>query len=316
MACDPAQLVPQGSNVTPEHQGCAITGAGINAQSVPGADYIGTSYEYTRSHLWRNFAVVIALTVLYILVTLVATETFSFASAGGGALVFKKSKRAKQTVKQSEKVQDDVESGGSRTSSQETEVEGGNAGNADESALEEISGGESVFTWEDVCYTVPYQGGERQLLNHVNGYAKPGLMVALMGASGAGKTTLLNTLSQRQNTGVVSGDMLVDGRALGVEFKRGTGFCEQMDLHDVSIALASTITPSSICVTRIYSTCAETVGHVAPQVEPRARRSVFVKILLTPYSKPQQSARLSNSLQSSVKIAAYPSPRRSPMSTR
>jgi ATP-binding cassette subfamily G (WHITE) protein 2 (SNQ2) len=53
-----------------------------------------------------------------------------------------------------------------------------------------------------------------------------------MGASGAGKTTLLNTLSQRQSMGVVTGDMLVDGRPLKAEFQRGTGFCEQMDLHD------------------------------------------------------------------------------------
>ena len=57
-------------------------------------------------------------------------------------------------------------------------------------------------------------------------------MVALMGASGAGKTTLLNTLAQRQAIGVVHGDMLVDGRPPGAEFQRGTGFCEQMDLHD------------------------------------------------------------------------------------
>jgi ATP-binding cassette subfamily G (WHITE) protein 2 (SNQ2) len=66
-----------------------------------------------------------------------------------------------------------------------------------------------------VEYTVPYQGGERKILNKVNGYAKPGVMVALVGASGAGKTTLLNTLSQRQSTGVVSGEMLVDGKDLG-----------------------------------------------------------------------------------------------------
>jgi len=43
-----------------------------------------------------------------------------------------------------------------------------------------------------------------------------------MGASGAGKTTLLNTLSQRQKVGVVSGDMLVDGRPLDTEFQRGS----------------------------------------------------------------------------------------------
>ena len=75
-------------------------------------------------------------------------------------------------------------------------------------------------------------GGERRLLNKVNGYAKPGIMVALMGASGAGKTTLLNTLSQRQKTGVVTGDMLVDGRPLGPDFQRNTGFCLQGDIHD------------------------------------------------------------------------------------
>jgi ATP-binding cassette subfamily G (WHITE) protein 2 (SNQ2) len=73
----------------------------------------------------------------------------------------------------------------------------------EEEALESISSSESVFTWKDVQYTVPYQGGERKILNGVNGYAKPGVMVALVGASGAGKTTLLNTLSQRQSTGVV-----------------------------------------------------------------------------------------------------------------
>ncbi len=89
-----------------------------------------------------------------------------------------------------------------------------------------------MFTWKDVEYTVPYRGGERKLLNKVSGYAKPGVMVALVGASGAGKTTLLNTLAQRQSTGVVSGDMLVDGKALGADFQRRTGFCEQMDLHD------------------------------------------------------------------------------------
>lgn len=53
-----------------------------------------------------------------------------------------------------------------------------------------------------------------------------------MGASGAGKTTLLNTLAQRINFGVVSGDFLVDGRPLPKSFQRATGFAEQMDVHE------------------------------------------------------------------------------------
>jgi ATP-binding cassette subfamily G (WHITE) protein 2 (SNQ2) len=94
-------------------------------------------------------------------------------------------------------------------------------GTNEEDALQEILGSKSVFTWEDVEYTVPYLGSERKLLNKVCGYARPGLMVALVGASGAGKSTLLNTLSQRQKVGVVGGEMLVDGRPLGTEFQRG-----------------------------------------------------------------------------------------------
>ena len=52
-----------------------------------------------------------------------------------------------------------------------------------------------------------------------------------MGASGAGKTTCLDVLAQRKNIGVVSGDLLVDGRPLGGDFARGTAYAEQMDVH-------------------------------------------------------------------------------------
>ena len=164
---------------------------------------------------------------------MIVTELFDFSAGGGGALEFKRSRAAKKKLK-SVAVPSDVEAGkkqepgggGSSASSDTLNVA------SDEEALEDISGSESIFTWENLEYTVPYRGGSRKLLNKVDGFAKPGILVALVGASGAGKTTLLNTLSQRQTMGVVSGDMFVDGRPLGTEFQRGTGFCEQMDLHD------------------------------------------------------------------------------------
>jgi len=46
------------------------------------------------------------------------------------------------------------------------------------------------------------------------------------------RTTLLNTLSQRHQVGVITGEIQMDGRPLGIEFQRGTGYCEQMDVHD------------------------------------------------------------------------------------
>jgi ATP-binding cassette subfamily G (WHITE) protein 2 (SNQ2) len=240
MECSPDQLVPQGPGVDPAYQGCALPGSPPNSNSVPGADYLQTSFNYSRSNLWRNFGVVIAFSILYLVVTVVGTETLSFVKGGGGALVFKKNKRAKKAVKEETADEEKVVAGESSGNSSETATAN------EEEALESISSSESVFTWKDVEYTVPYQGGERKILNKVNGYAKPGVMVALVGASGAGKTTLLNTLSQRQSTGVVGGEMLVDGKDLGKGFQRGTGFCEQMDLHDGTATIREALEFSAI----------------------------------------------------------------------
>lgn len=44
----------------------------------------------------------------------------------------------------------------------------------------------SIFTWQNVNYTIPYKGGQKRLLQDVQGYVKPGRLTALMGASGAG----------------------------------------------------------------------------------------------------------------------------------
>ncbi|KAI1749954.1 ABC-2 type transporter-domain-containing protein [Xylaria castorea] len=230
MQCAPEQLVPQGPNAQAGFQGCAVAGAAINSAQITGDDYLQTQFNYSRSNLWRNFGVVIAFTVLYILVTVVATELFSFTSSGGGALIFNKSRKAKEQAKKAAAPTDEEKNVDSGTSV--SSATSGNTNAEEEEALEQLSSSDSIFTWRDVEYTVPYLGGERKLLNKVNGYAKPGLLVALVGASGAGKTTLLNTLAQRQRTGVIGGEMFVDGRPLGPDFQRNTGFCLQGDLHD------------------------------------------------------------------------------------
>jgi ABC-type multidrug transport system ATPase subunit len=41
------------------------------------------------------------------------------------------------------------------------------------------------------------ESGKKKILNNINGYAKPGELVAIMGASGSGKTSLLNFLAAR-----------------------------------------------------------------------------------------------------------------------
>lgn len=49
-----------------------------------------------------------------------------------------------------------------------------------------------------------------------------------MGASGAGKTTLLDVLADRKSIGVVSGDILMNGKKIDKDFQRGCGYAEQL----------------------------------------------------------------------------------------
>jgi ABC-type multidrug transport system ATPase subunit len=74
--------------------------------------------------------------------------------------------------------------------------------------------------------------GKRTLLKDVYGYAKPGMMVALMGGSGAGKTTLLDVLAGKKTGGDIINDALVNGKLRDKSFSRIAGYVEQFDSHD------------------------------------------------------------------------------------
>lgn len=73
---------------------------------------------------------------------------------------------------------------------------------------------------------------QRQLLKHVFGYCKPGMMMALMGPSGAGKTTLLDVLANKKTGGRVTGSFLINGKPRDASFQLISGYVEQFDSHD------------------------------------------------------------------------------------
>lgn len=276
MQCAPEMLVPQGPGVQPQYQGCAIPGATLGSTSVTGEAYMATSYEYTRSNLWRNFGVVVAFSVLYILVTALGSELFPFVGSGGGALIFKKGSKKLAPARSNIS---DVEKGGNAGDSS---ASSGNLQTSDEGEPgPKTAGGESIFTWQDVELSVPYDGGQRKLLNNVHGYAKPGVMVALMGASGAGKTTLLNTLSQRQRIGAVSGSFLVDGRPLGTEFQRITGFVEQQDLHDRTATIREAIEFSAVLRQERHIPRAEKIAYVDEIIDLLELRELSDALILS-----------------------------------
>ncbi|KAI9791015.1 MAG: hypothetical protein M1816_004582 [Peltula sp. TS41687] len=231
--CVPPYLVPYGPGSQPGHQACAIQGSRPGQTVVDGEEYIRSSYNYTRAHLWRNIGIIIAFWLFFVVLTMIGMEIQKPNKGGGAVTIFKRGQVPKS-------VQKELEAGGSAPHDEEMgekkDVIPGKAEERHDSGEKHpekgVARNETVFTWTNVNYTIPYEGGQRKLLQDVQGYVRPGRLTALMGASGAGKTTLLNTLAQRINFGVVAGDFLVDGRPLPRSFQRATGFAEQQDIHE------------------------------------------------------------------------------------
>jgi len=215
--CDPSGLVPSGPEYTNSaFQSCSIIGATPGSTLVSGGNYISEAFGFSRSHIWRNFGIILIFIFAYIIIGVIGSEYMTFGTSGAATLQFSKTKRSKNVIKDINKV-DDVEKQRQESLGTLTVAESDN-----EKGIV-LSTGDSIFTWSDLSYEIPYGNGSKILLDNLWGWCKPGELTALMGASGAGKTTLLNTLAQRQTVGIVTGEILVDGTTLGIEFRRGTG---------------------------------------------------------------------------------------------
>ncbi|KAJ5776968.1 hypothetical protein N7520_000214, partial [Penicillium odoratum] len=216
MTCVSTSLVPHGAGYDDiAHQACTLAGGDSGSDIIPGSNYLAKTFSYYRSDLWRNFGIMLALIIGFLASNLYFGEAIQF-DAGGKTITFYQKEN-----KERKELNDAL---ATKKANRQTKT-------VDAGANVEITS-KSVFTWEDVCYEVPVPSGTRQLLNSVYGYVQPGKLTALMGASGAGKTTLLDVLAARKNIGVVTGDILVDGKAPGTAFQRGTSYAEQADTHE------------------------------------------------------------------------------------
>ncbi|KAI1457448.1 ABC-2 type transporter-domain-containing protein [Annulohypoxylon moriforme] len=203
---------------------CSAVGALAGKLTVNGDDYIAASYEYTYAHVWRNFGILIAFLVFFMFTYVMATEVNSSSGSTAIVLVFRRGRRfgSQPEQKREQEILDVQSSADSLITDMAVPSE------------HKIMGMEpqrDIFTWRDIVYDIEIKGNTRRLLDNVAGWAKPGTLTALMGVSGAGKTTLLDVLAQRTTMGVITGDMLVNGRPLTRSFQRNTGYVQQQDLH-------------------------------------------------------------------------------------
>jgi len=109
-----------------------------------------------------------------------------------------------------------------------------------------------TFTWAKLnVSTIPQEGRrccgllksqpkpEKQILHNVSGVARPGEVLAIMGASGAGKSTLLNTLLFRNMQGLqVTGSRIADKSLVTpTSLTAVSGYVQQDDLFIPSLTV-------------------------------------------------------------------------------
>lgn len=70
--CNPPYLVPPYGE--PQFQSCALQGSQPGQTFVAGSDYIQVAFQYSRSHLWRNFGFIIAFFVFFVALTAFGME--------------------------------------------------------------------------------------------------------------------------------------------------------------------------------------------------------------------------------------------------
>ncbi|KAG0680919.1 hypothetical protein C6P42_004577 [Pichia californica] len=225
-------FIPNYSNVDITHKVCNAVSAVPGYSYINGTDYIFQSYEYRNSHKWRNFGIVIGFIIFFLGVYVLLVEINKGAMQKGEIILFQQSTLRKM---KKEKKPLDVKDIESSNDFKEKPIgvydKEGDESSSESDGVNNLAAGTDIFHWRDVCYEIQIKSETRRILNHVDGWVKPGTLTALMGASGAGKTTLLDVLANRVTMGVVSGSMFVNGRLRDQSFQRSTGYVQQQDLH-------------------------------------------------------------------------------------
>jgi len=233
-------LIPPYPNANINNQVCVVVGAVPGQATVSGTAWLEESYGYNPANLWRNLGIILAFFIFFTCTYLVAVEYSSPPPSRGELLVFPRGKEP-EYLKHKKGAQVPITAADEETGKTEpTTVDGTHQPDGDElhqlqSSVEamkkELLAPNDIFTWRNVCCDVHIKKETRRLLSNVSGYVKPGTLTALMGESGAGKTTLLDTLALRNETGIITGEMCVNGKPLPPQFQRSCGYVQQQDVH-------------------------------------------------------------------------------------
>lgn len=170
-------FVPSGpdyiaSSIPALGQVCSVEGSVAGEGFVDGSVHMRVVYGFLDSHRWRNFGIVVAMTVFLLVIHLIAVEVISSERSKGEILVFPRQLLRKKNQRKRAGGRDEEKTAfmgvaTRRGDTQKGEVQG-------------IAKQTSIFHWQDVCYTVKIKDETRTILDHVDGWVKPGTLTALM----------------------------------------------------------------------------------------------------------------------------------------
>jgi ATP-binding cassette subfamily G (WHITE) protein 2 (SNQ2) len=223
LECQAPQLVPFGRSYTDDNsRACTVVGS--QGSVISGDAYILAQYNHSKGHIWRGFGVIVGFWMFFVFLTILGFQREY--DSGGSSLIFKRN-----TSWSPNKTLPDEEKSGEKNTTESTPK------GPPEEDIVAASAHQAVLTWKNLDYHVRHEGAEKQLLREINGFAKPGHLLALMGTSGAGKTTLMDVLARRKYEGRIEGSIHVDGVPQDINFQRTTGYCEQNDVHEATATI-------------------------------------------------------------------------------
>lgn len=161
---------PDYSSASASERVCTVAGSTPAADFVSGTSYLETSYGYHNAHKWRNVGIVVAFCFAFCISHLFATEFVASERSKGEVLIF-----TREAIKRHTARVQDIESAADNRPSKEVV-----AGDVSDKSTANIEKATSVFHWQDICYNVKIKDETRCILDHVDGWVKPGTLTALM----------------------------------------------------------------------------------------------------------------------------------------
>ncbi|KAF7854551.1 hypothetical protein EAF04_010360 [Stromatinia cepivora] len=244
-----ANLVPSGPSyigISSHNRVCSVVGSIAGFEDVLGTIYLELRFGFQPNHLWRNMSILFAFMAFLVAAYLVTTSRISTEKLNGEILLFQRGHKPRPKRQRHLEIYSGADIH--------------RYGNGD--LISKLHRQTSTFQWKGICLDIKTVDGPRRILDHVDGWVKPGTLTALMGPSGAGKTSLLDVLASRSNIGIISGESFVDGCIKDISFQRKVGYVQQQDFHLPTMTVREALQFSAIMRQSSKSTKKEKLAYV------------------------------------------------------